>query len=167
MFHEAEMEVDSASITLNLVEGEGEFDEYEIVKYEFESASPDDNMTNYRSWVYPIPEGLLRKKFRIYVEAYAYYIDDDVRELNAYYEEQSRLAHKAEEERPGANEAPPPEDTFREDKCVICLESTPSILFLECGHLCLCEDCEKRKRTSPLWNSCDVCRSPMSRRLRI
>ena len=165
MFHEAEMEVGSATITVNIVECEGEFDQYEIVKYEFASASPGDNITNYTSWVYPFPEELFRKKFSIYVEAYVYYVDDNVRALNAYYEEQSRLAE--EEERSCVNELPPPEETFREDKCVICLESTPSILFLECGHIALCEECEKRKRYSNLPGSCDVCRAPVSRKLRI
>ena len=158
MYHEAEMEISSINITVSVTDYE-ECNDYDIVKYEFTSA-PNDVITNYsRSWVYPFPEGLLNKKIYIGIESYVFMVDDNVREMNAYYEEEA--------ENGIIEPLGPPEETYEQERCVICLESTPNILFLECGHIALCEDCEKRKRSSNLSELCDVCRSPVSRRLRI
>ena len=165
MFHEAEMEIDSVTITVSVIECE-EYYDYDIVKYEFTS-SPDDSITNYRSWVYPFPNGLLNKKIYIGMESYVYLIDDNVREMNAFYEEGSRLADEAEENRNNIKLLAPPEESYREDKCVICLESTPNILFLDCGHIAICSFCESRKRTTSLQSTCDVCRAEISRRIKI
>ena len=33
--------------------------------------------------------------------------------------------------------------SFKIDKCVVCLESEPNILFNECNHICICFECEK------------------------
>ena len=158
MYHEAEMEISNVDITVRVINDE-ERNDYDIVKYEFTSA-PNDAITNYnRSWVYPFPEGLLNNKFLIDIESYVFMVDDNVREMDAYYEEE---AENGIIEPLGL-----PEEMYEQERCVICLESTPNILFLECRHIALCEDCEKRKRSSNLLELCDVCRSPVSRRLRI
>ena len=153
MYHEAEMEISSVDITVRVIDDE-ECNDYDIVKYEFTSA-PNDAITNYnRSWVYPFPEGLLNNKFYIDIESYVFMVDDNVRAMDAYYEEQ-----EAEE-----NELlTPPEKTYREDNCVICLESTPNILFLDCKHIAICDACDSMKRHS----TCDVCRAEISRRMKI
>ena len=97
MYHEAEMEISGIDITVIVIDYETS-DDYDIVKYEFTSA-PNDAITNYsRSWVYPFPEGLLNNRFSIYIKSYVYMVDDYVRETNAYYEEQVRLAHQEMEE---------------------------------------------------------------------
>ena len=31
--------------------------------------------------------------------------------------------------------------SFKDDKCIICLSSNSTILFCDCGHTCICEDC--------------------------
>ena len=31
--------------------------------------------------------------------------------------------------------------TFKEDKCMVCIDKEPNILFCKCGHLCVCEEC--------------------------
>ena len=31
--------------------------------------------------------------------------------------------------------------TFKEDKCMVCLDEEPNILFCKCGHLCACKEC--------------------------
>ena len=91
MFHEAEMEIGSINITVSVTDYEECYD-YDIVKYEFTSA-PNDAITNYsRSWVYPFPEGLLNKKFYIGIESYVFMVDDNVRAMDAYYEEREREA---------------------------------------------------------------------------
>ena len=34
--------------------------------------------------------------------------------------------------------------TFKEDNCVVCMTNKPNILFCNCGHLCICEECFDR-----------------------
>ena len=45
------------------------------------------------------------------------------------------------------------EKTFRPEKCVICLEEEPKVLFCNCGHLCICEKCLVRR-----FDNCPVCK---------
>ena len=35
------------------------------------------------------------------------------------------------------------EKFFKEDVCAICITNPANILFCECGHLCVCEECVK------------------------
>ena len=161
MYHEAEMEISSIDITVRVTDYETSYD-FDIVKYEFTSA-PNDAITNYsRSWVYPFPEGLLNNKFGIYIESYVYMVDDYVREMNAYYEEQVRLSNQEVEE----NELyTPPTETYREDRCVACLESKPNILYLDCLHIAICDSCDRLKKTGR--KNCDVCRAEIFKRLKL
>ena len=160
MYHEAEMEISGIDITVGVFDNES--DDYDIVKYEFTSA-PNDAITNYsRSWVYPFPEELLNDKFSIYIESYVYMVDDYVREMNAYYEEQSRLAHQeVEENKPLA----PPVEPHREDCCIACLEAKPNILYLDCLHIVICDSCDPLKKTGR--KNCDVCRAEIFKRVKI
>ena len=118
MYHEAEMEISDIDITVGVFDNES--NDFDIVKYEFTSA-PNDAITNYsRSLVYPFPEGLLNNKFSIYIKSYVYMVNDFVREINAYHEEQVRLSNQEVEE----NELYiPPSETYRQDCCVACLEA--------------------------------------------
>ena len=137
MYHEAEMEINSINITVNVTDYETSYD-FNIVKYEFTSA-PNDAITNYsRSWVYPFPEGLLNNKFYIYIESYVYMVDDYVRQMNTYYEEQ-----EMEEVELYIS----PRETHREDPCVICLEKKSNILYLDCLHIVICDSCDRLKKT--------------------
>ena len=162
MYHEAEMEVSSIDITVGVFDNKSY--EYDIVKYEFTS-HPDDAITNYsRSWVYPFPERILNNKFSIYIESYVYMVDDYVREMNAYYEEQSRLAHQEmEENEPLA----PPVETYRQDCCVVCLEAKPNILYLDCMHIAICDSCDRIKSKTSSQSTCDVCRAEISKRIKV
>ena len=45
-------------------------------------------------------------------------------------------------------------DTYKEDKCIICIEDSPNILFCNCGHLILCESCYERLENT----KCPKCR---------
>ena len=155
MYHEAEMEINSINITVNVTDYETSYD-FNIVKYEFTSA-PNDAITNYsRSWVYPFPEGLLNNKFYIYIESYVYMVDDYVRQMNAYYEEQ-----EMEENEPLA----PPVEPHREDCCVACLEAKPNILYLDCLHIAICDSCDRLKKTGR--KNCDMCRAEIFKRVKI
>ena len=132
MFHEAEMEISSVDITVSVMHYE-ECNDYDIVKYEFTSA-PNDVITNYnRSWVYPFPEGLLNNKFRIVIESYVFMVDDDVRAMNAYYyEEREREAENGIIEPLG-----PPEETYRQEKCVMLRRSPEYLVFGLYAYSCL------------------------------
>ena len=54
--------------------------------------------------------------------------------------------------------APPPKTKkklLKEDKCCICLDSTPNILYPNCGHICTCNKCEEIQELT----SCPKCRT--------
>ena len=44
--------------------------------------------------------------------------------------------------------------TFKEDKCIICLENKPNILYEHCGHIPTCSKCEEIENL----NKCTICR---------
>ena len=59
----------------------------------------------------------------------------------------------------------PPVEAFKEDCCVVCLESKPNILYLDCMHIAICDSCDPLKKTGR--KNCDVCRSEISKRVKI
>ena len=155
MYYEAEMEINSINITVNVTNYETSYD-FNIVQYEFTS-TPNDAITNYsRSWVYPFPEGLLNNKFSIYIQSYVYMVDDYVRQMNAYYEEQ-----EMEEDELYIS----PVEPHREDCCVACLEAKPNILYLDCLHIVICDSCDRLKKNGR--KNCDVCRAEIFERVKI
>ena len=44
---------------------------------------------------------------------------------------------------------------FKTEECVICLSTKHNVLFCGCGHLCICNECNKIKRL----NVCPSCRT--------
>ena len=48
------------------------------------------------------------------------------------------------------------EKTFKEDNCVICLTNPPNILYCNCGHQVLCEECSK---TGESLENCPICKT--------
>ena len=45
--------------------------------------------------------------------------------------------------------------TFKSNECVICLTNLPKVLFCNCGHLCICEECDRVESL----NTCPVCKT--------
>ena len=45
--------------------------------------------------------------------------------------------------------------SFKSNECVICLTNPPNVLFCNCGHLCLCSKCERKK----ISNKCPICKT--------
>ena len=45
--------------------------------------------------------------------------------------------------------------TFKTGDCVICLTNPPQVLFCNCGHLCICTECNKMKTLK----TCPVCKT--------
>ena len=59
----------------------------------------------------------------------------------------------------------PPIETYRQDCCVVCLEAKPNILYLDCGHIAVCDSCDRLKKKGR--HKCDVCRSRVFERVKI
>ncbi|CAK7292021.1 E3 ubiquitin-protein ligase LRSAM1 [Vulpes lagopus] len=57
--------------------------------------------------------------------------------------------------------APPAELEVQTTECVVCLEREAQMIFLNCGHVCCCQQCCQPLRTCPL------CRQEIMQRLRI
>ncbi|XP_016019193.2 E3 ubiquitin-protein ligase LRSAM1 isoform X1 [Rousettus aegyptiacus] len=57
--------------------------------------------------------------------------------------------------------APPAELEVQTSECVVCLEREAQMIFLNCGHVCCCQQCCPPLRTCPL------CRQDITQRLRI
>ena len=43
--------------------------------------------------------------------------------------------------------------TFKLEECAICLEKEPKVLFCNCGHICICDECFVKKL-----DNCPVCK---------
>ena len=156
------VDTDDVVIKVNIICGEDCY-EYDIVEYEF-LPEPDFSLGRYEARFYTFPENLLNDKFHIRVKSYAYILPERMREeylrmeLNATTEEMN-------------DDVPvpitPPAETYKQDRCVVCLESAPNILYLDCMHIAVCDFCDNMKRTAALRLKCDVCRATISRRIRV
>ena len=45
--------------------------------------------------------------------------------------------------------------SFKSDGCLICLTNPPNVLFCNCGHIPICEECDKTKSLKV----CPVCKT--------
>ena len=70
-------------------------------------------------------------------------------------EEEDSEEEDSEEEEEIRNKQINTEKTFKLDECVIYLTNPPNVLFCNCGHLCLCEECDKMKSLK----ICPVCKT--------
>ena len=164
--HEERHHIDNITVKATLKSGE-EYDDYELIEHSLDN--PRDNinlfsMTSETS-IYSFPENLLNEPFSIDVEAYSYFAPNIFREM----ELMNRLRTPQAEEMNDDVTVPftPPDETFRQERCVICLESAPNILYLDCMHIAVCDFCDNMKRTTALRLRCDVCRATISRRIKI
>ena len=123
----------------------------ESVRYEDDFSLLEGEITFYAFH----PRNLVDDKFSIYVEAYIYYYTFMLRE--EFYNSES-----TDEE-----EYTPPIETYRQDHCVVCLESKPNVLYLDCLHIAVCDSCDQMKIDPSLTTNCDVCRAKISKRIKI
>ena len=63
-----------------------------------------------------------------------------VNERTRWLEEQAQEAAR----RPRAEDLRVNIRSTREDMCCVCLTKPPNVMFSNCGHLCLCEECNDR-----------------------
>ena len=133
------------------------------------------------------PERLLKERTHIVVGVKCYYYYDSLREearfrrefnYNMYWrhtlsvEEYLETTNSDNEMSDGWQEESDedelylsPTETYREDHCVICLEKEPNILYLDCGHIAVCDSCDRLKKTRR--KNCDMCRDTILQRLKI
>ena len=45
--------------------------------------------------------------------------------------------------------------SFKSVECVICLTNPPHVLFCNCGHMCICDECGNRIKNK----ECPVCKT--------
>ena len=100
------------------------------------------------------------KPIKVSVAYTILYPPDDARRIREeFYEEdrRRRAAWAEEREKEEAlkriNNQINGDQTFKSDECVICITNSP-VLFCNCGHLCVCVECDKVKSL----NTCQVCK---------
>ena len=50
------------------------------------------------------------------------------------------------------------EKSYKYDECIICLTNQPNVLFCNCGHIAICEECDKMKSL----NTCPICKTKIT-----
>ena len=77
--------------------------------------------------------------------------------ISEYYEQAESEEENEEESEEESEEEPKinMEKSFKSDECIICLTNLPNVLFCNCGHLSICEECGKMKSL----NTCPVCKT--------
>ena len=134
------------------------------------------------------PERLLKERTQIFVKVRCYYYCESLREearfrrefnYNMHWhqglsvEEYLEATNSDNEMSDGWQEVESDEDeiyispteTYRQDRCVICLEKEPNILYFGCWHIAVCDSCDRLKTTGR--KKCDICRSRILERLKI
>ena len=127
---------------------------HDLTFYRFENPVDSPELFFTHSYVdsFSFPEHLLNEPFFVLMFVKCYYSSNDVREAI---------------ERRFLKPLPPPIETYRQDYCVICLEDPPSILYLDCMHIAVCDSCDRIKSETSLRLTCDVCRAKISKRVKI
>ena len=118
-------------------------------------------------------ESLFKTPFNIYVKATCYFgvkmgwvienEEDEEEEEDEEDEEDEDEEDEEDEDEQDEEEQPKPiEDHFKTDKCVICMEKEPCILFIQCRHICVCLSCETTKPSL----KCPYCRSKIFQKIK-
>ena len=89
--------------------------------------------------------------------------------VNQLVEERiNQLAQNAVNERPRAEDLRVNIRSTREDMCCVCLTKPPNVLFSNCGHLCLCEECNDRLNGNHNFEEgnlkCPMCRTEVTQK---
>ena len=72
-----------------------------------------------------------------------------------YYKEEVEEESEAEEEEEEGSEKQVINagQSFKSNECIIRLDNPPNVLFCNCGHMCICEECDRVKSLE----TCPVC----------
>ena len=173
--------IDRVIITVGVADFQ-EGGDYYLTSYRFENplGYPELFFTHADVDSCSFPERLLKERTHIFVDVYCYYYCESLREearfrrefnYNTHWhhalsvEEYLETTNSDNEESDEEELYIPPTETYREDYCVICLEKEPNILYFDCGHIAVCDSCDRLKKTGR--KNCDMCRSMVLERLKI
>ena len=164
VFHEdTDIFIDNIIVEETLDELDGECEEYVLIYYNLEQ--PRTSQVHRDIRFYPFPEHVLNGPFCFSVNVLCYFCTYEEREF--YFRLQHGIPFHDDWFNNNVEPIPPPLETFRQDRCIICLESTPNILYLDCLHIAVCDSCDRLKRTVWSRKNCDVCRAEISKRIKI
>ena len=126
--------------------------------------------SNSEMTIHPIDTRLFDEPFYIHIDVYFEFMTPMARNFEAlnwvrYIESRNEIEEEEEESDEEEEPYTPPVETYRQDCCVVCLESKPNILYLDCMHIAICDSCDRLKKTGR--NNCDVCRAEISKRVKI
>ena len=168
--------IDSVTINIGVVDLE-EYDDYGLTRYRFENPldSPELFSTHADVGSCSFPKHLFHERFYVFVKVTCYYPCSTLRQevrfrraFNYYAHWQYRYpiedypdAESTDDEIPGEEiydsdstdeeeEYTPPIETYRQDCCVVCLESKPNILYLDCMHIAICDSCDRLKKPTDI-----------------
>ena len=77
--------------------------------------------------------------------------EEDSEEESEEEREEAEEKSEEESEEPIINA----DKTFKSDVCVICLTNSPNVLFCNCGHIAICEECDEVKSLK----TCPICKT--------
>ena len=87
-----------------------------------------------------------------------------VNERTRWLEEQAQEAVR----RPRAEDVRVNIRSTKENMCCVCLTKPPNVMFSNCGHLCLCEECNDRLNDNHNFEEgnlkCPMCRTEVSQK---
>ena len=181
--------IDDVMITVGIVDLE-DYDNYALTIYRYDDLWDPPEFFSTHSDVdsYSFPEHLFHGGFYVFVKVTCYYICNTLREearfrsefnydrfwrhplsieeyLNSSGDEIPIEEIYDSESTDEEEEYTPPTETYRQDCCVICLESKPNILYFDCMHIAVCDSCDRLKKTGR--HKCDVCRRRVFERVKI
>ena len=161
-----------------------------LTRYRFENplGYPELFSTHADVESFSFPKRLLKERTHVFVVVNCYYYCESLREEARFRREFNYNTHwhlalsveeylettnsdnemldgQQEEESDEDELYIPPTETYREDYCVICLEEEPNILYFGCGHIAVCDRCDRSKKTGR--KNCDICRSEILERIKI
>ena len=105
-------------------------------------------INDYTKGIYTINIKLLTSYHNINLDQY-YLLKGDIEDEEE--EEPEEPEEYIQNETPIINSS----KSFKSNECVICLTNPPNVLFCNCGHLCLCSECDKLK----ISNKCPICKT--------
>ena len=133
-----------------------------------------DGVTMRESKPYEIISESINAPYKVYIKIGIYCHPGEQEEnleetVNRLVEERiNQLAQNAVNERPRAEDLRVNIRSTREDMCCVCLTKPPNVIFSNCGHLCLCEECNDRLNDNHNFEEgnlkCPMCRTEVSQK---
>ena len=108
----------------------------------------------FRIMIVPIIEGIESEEEAIRLSNIGIELNNIPRFSIGYLSEEDESDEEEDESNDEEEETINTDKSFKLDECVICLTNPPNVLLCNCGHLCLCGECEEVKSLKV----CPVCK---------